>query len=162
MMLSLWREKYQQPVPVLRHWKLFVLVVVDGAAEGDVTMGTGGTAGAGFPTIPTVGATVIVGTTGAELTPRLLISVEPNGRPVRATPPGAVGDVEVGIDDAATLVDPEPHIPDMPEVCSIPEVVDIGDVADIPEEVDIPEDIDIPDAAAVAGAAAPAAVPPPS
>jgi hypothetical protein len=123
-------------------------------------MGTGGTTGAGFPTIPTVGATVMVGTVGAELTPRLLISVEPNGTPVRAMPPGAIGDV--GVDVAATLDDPEPHIPDMPEVSSSPEVVDIGDVADIPDEVDIPEDIDNPDAAAVAGAAAPAAVPPPS
>jgi len=96
------------------------------------------------PTKPTVGDTLNVGTAAAELTPRLLISVEPNGSPVRATPPGAVGDVNVGVDDAATLLDPEPHIPDMPEVCSIPEVVDI------------------PDVAAVAGAAVPAAVPPPS
>ena len=106
--------------------------------------------------MPTVGATVIVGTAGAELTPRLPISVEPSGSPVRATPPGAVGDIDVGVDDAARLVDPEPHIPDMPEVSSIPEVVDIPDVADIPD------DVDIPGAAAVAGAAAPAAMPPPS
>jgi hypothetical protein len=141
-------------VEVLRHWKL--LVVVDAAVGGDVTVGTGGTAGAGVPTMPTVGATVIVGTAGAELTPRLLISVEPSGSPVRATPPGAVGDADVGVDDAARLVDPEPHIADMPEVSGIPEVVDIPDVADIPDDVDIPV------AAAVAGAAAPAAMPPPS
>jgi|SRR5882724_3296768 len=97
-----------------------------------------------IPTKPTVGDTLIVGTAAAELTPRLPISIDPNGIPVRATPPGAVGDVDVGVDGAATLLDPEPHIPDMPEVCSIPEVVDI------------------PDVAAVAGAAVPAAVPPPS
>jgi hypothetical protein len=159
-MLSLRVEMYQQPVPVVRHWKLLVPVVVDEAVDGDVTVGTGGTTGAGFPAIPIVGATVIVGTAGAELTPRLLISVEPNGSPVRATPPGTVGDV--GVDDAATLPDPEPHIPDIPEVSSTPEVVDIPDVDDIPDDVDIPDEVDIPDAAAVAGAAAPAAVPPPS
>jgi len=141
---------------VLRHWKLLVPVVVDPAVDGDVAVGIGGTTGAGVPAMPTVGATVIVGTAGAELTPRLPISVEPSGSPVRATPPGAVGDVDVGVDDAARLVDPEPHIPDMPEVSSIPEVVDIPDVADIPD------DVDIPGAAAVAGAAAPAAMPPPS
>ena len=140
---------------MLRHWKLLVPVAVDPAVDGDVTAGTGGTAGAGVPAMPTVGATVIVGTAGAELTPRLLISVEPSGSPVRATPPDAVGDDDVGVDDAARLVDPEPHIADMPEVSSIPEVVDIPDVADIPDDVDIP-------GAAVAGAAAPAAMPPPS
>jgi hypothetical protein len=147
---------------VVRHWKLLVLVVAVVAVDGEVIVGTGGTTGAGLPAIPTAGATVIVGTAGAELTPRLLISVEPNGSPVRATPPGAVGDVDVGVDDAATLLDPEPHIPDMPEVCSIPEVVDIPDVAEIPDDVDIPGEVDIPDVAAVAGAAVPAAVPPPS
>jgi hypothetical protein len=67
-----------------------------------------------------------------------------------------VGDVDVGVDDEARLLEPEPHIPDIPEVSSIPEVVDIPDVADIPDEVDIP------DVAAVAGAADPAAMPPPS
>ena len=141
---------------MLRHWKLLGPVVVDAAVDGDVMVGTGGTAGAEVPTMPTVGATVIIGTAGAELTPRLLISVEPSGSPVRATPPGAVGDVDVGVDDAARLVDPEPHIADMPEVSSIPEV------ADIPDGADIPDDVDIPGAAAVAGAAAPAAMPPPS
>jgi hypothetical protein len=135
---------------------LLVPVIVDEVVDGDVTVGTGGTTGAGFPAIPIVGAMVIVGTAGAELTPRLLISVEPNGSPVRATPPGAVGDVDVGVDDAATLLDPEPHIPDMPEVSSIPDVVGIPDVAEMPD------DVDIPDVAAVAGAAVPAAVPPPS
>jgi hypothetical protein len=78
--------------------------------------------------------------------------MEPNGIPVRAAPPGVVGDVDVGVDDEATLLEPEPHIPDNPVVPGIPAVVDIPDVADIP----------VPDVAAVAGVAAPTAVPPPS
>jgi len=93
------------------------------------------------PTVPTVGDTGI-GTAAAELTPRLPISVDPNGIPVRATPPGAVGDVDVGVDDAAMLPEPEPHIPDNPEVSSIPDVVDSP--------------------AAVAGAPVPIVIPPPS
>jgi hypothetical protein len=142
-------------VPVVRPG--MVLVV------GDETVGIVGTNGAA----PTKGVTLIVGTAAAELTPRLLISMEPNGIPVRAAPPGVVGDVDVGVDDEAML-EPEPHIPDNPIVCSIPEVVDIPDVADIPDDDDIPDDIDVPDiavvpdVAAVAGVAAPAAVPPPS
>jgi hypothetical protein len=108
------------------------------------------------PTKPTLGVTLNVGTAAAELTPRLPISVDPIGIPVRAPPPGVVGDVDVGVEDAAMLLEPEPHIPDMPEVCSMPEVVDIPDVADIPD------DVDIPDVAAVAGAAVPTPIPPPS
>jgi hypothetical protein len=104
----------------------------------------------------TVGNTLVVGTAAAELTPRLPISIDPNGIPVLATPPGAVGDVDVGVDDEARLLEPEPHIPDSPDVSSIPEVVDMPAVADIADEVDIP------DVAAVAGAAVPTAIPPPS
>ncbi|MEA2896367.1 MAG: hypothetical protein QOJ84_1982, partial [Bradyrhizobium sp.] len=133
--------------PVLGHTK--VLVVADEAAAGAVIVGTVGTTAVG-PTKPTLGDTVSVGTTAAELTPRLLISVDPNGSPVRAPPPGVVGDVDVGVEDETMLLEPEPHIPDMPEVCSIPEVVDV------------PGEVDIPDAAAVAGAAVPIAIPPPS
>jgi hypothetical protein len=103
----------------------------------------------------TLGNTLIVGTVAAELTPRLPISTDPNGIPVRATPPGAVGDVDVGVDDEARLVEPEPHIPGSPDVSSIPEVVDAPAVAAIADEVDIP------DVAAVAGAV-PTAIPPPS
>src|SRR6202171_5962860 len=128
------------------------LVVGDETVSGDVTVGIVGTNGA----IPTVGNTLIVGTAAAELTPRLPISKDPNGIPVRAPPPGVVGDVDVGVDDEATLLEPEPHIPDNPVVSSIPEVVDIPDVADVP-------DIAVaPDVAAVAGVAAPTSVPPPS
>src|ERR1700676_2394889 len=92
------------------------------------------------PTVPTMGNTPVVGTAGAELTPRLLISIEPNGIPVRAPPPGVVGnvdaDVDVGVDDEAMLLEPEPHIPDIPEV-SIPEV-------DVPIGTDICDDVDDP------------------
>jgi hypothetical protein len=104
-----------------------------------------------------MGDTPSVGTAAAELTPRFPISVDPNGIPVRATPPGVVG-----AEDAVMLLEPEPHIPDMPEVCNISEVVDIPDVAEIADDVDSPGEVDIPDAATPAGAAVPMAIPPPS
>ena len=109
------------------------------------------------PTVNTGGDTLIVGTAAAELTPRLPISTDPNGIPVRAAPPGAVGDV--GVDDEAMLPEPEPHIPDNPDVSIIPEVVDIPEVADIPDDVDIP---DVAMAPAVAGVEVPVVIPPPS
>jgi hypothetical protein len=139
-------------------------------AVGDETVGIVGANERG-PTVPTIGNTPVVGTAGAELTPGLAISMEPNGIPLRAMPPGVVGDVDIGVDDEATLLEPEPH-PDIPDV-SIPEAVDIPDVVDIPPDIpdDIPVDgipVDVADVAmapvvvAVAGAAVPAAVPPPS
>jgi hypothetical protein len=106
-----------------------------------------------LPAAPTVGDTVTIGTAAAELTPRLLISVDPIGIPVRATPPGVVGDVDVGVDDEVMLMEPEPHIPDDPEVSIIPELVDIPDAADI---------AGVPDVAMVEGVVAPIGVPPPS
>jgi hypothetical protein len=148
-----------------------------------VTMGAGATAGiVGTnelgPTVPTTGKTPVVGTAGAELTPRLLISVEPIGIPVRAAPPGVTGnvdvDVDVGADDEAMLLDPEPHIPDIPDVSSIPEDVDVPDATVISDDVDVPGvavgSVEaavgsvsvLPDVAAVAGDAVPGAVPPPS
>src|SRR6266566_9423135 len=144
--------------PVVPH--VAALVVVD------ETVGVVGANALG-PTVPTMGNTPIVGKAGAELTPRLLISIEPNGIPVRAPPPGVVGDVDVdvGTDDEAVLLEPEPHIPDIPDVSSIPEDVDIPAVADIPDDVDAPDvavvsDIAVlPVIAAVAGAAFPAAAP---
>jgi hypothetical protein len=108
------------------------------------------------PTKPTLGDTLNVGTAAAELTPRLPISVDPIGIPVRAPPPGVVGDVDVGVEEAAMLLEPEPHIPAMPEV------VDIPDVAEIPDDVEVPGEVDIPGVAPVAGAAVPIAIPPPS
>ena len=54
------------------------------------------------------------------------------------------------------LLEPEPHIPDIPDVSSIPEDVDPG-------AINICDDVDAPDVvAAVAGATAPTAIPPPS
>jgi hypothetical protein len=127
-------------------------VVVNEGVDGDVTTGTVGAAE--IPRELVVGATPIVGTAAAELTPRLPISIDPSGTPVRAAPPGVIGDV--GVEEEAVLLEPEPHIPDMPEVSSMPEVVGIPDVADIPI------DVDMPDVAAVAGAVVPIAIPPPS
>jgi hypothetical protein len=138
-----------------------VLVVADEAAAGDVIVGMVGTTAVG-PTKPTLGDTLNVGTAAAELTPRLPISVDPIGIPVRAPPPGVVGDVDVGVEDEIMLLEPEPHIPDMPEVCSIPVVVDIPEVAEIPDDIEVAGEVDIPDVAPVAGAAVPGAIPPPS
>jgi hypothetical protein len=126
-----------------------VLPVVGGeGASGDATMGIVGAAE--IPGELVVGSALIVGTAIAGLTPRLPISVDPKGIPVRGAPPGVVGDVDAGVEEEAMLLEPEPHIPDIPEVSSIPEVVDI------------PDDVDIPDVTAVAGAVVPTAVPPPS
>jgi hypothetical protein len=116
-----------------------------------VAVETVGSVGA-VPAMPMVGATLIIGTAAAELIPRLPISVDPSGMPVRAAPPGVMGVVDVGADDAAMLLEPEPHIPDNPDV----------EVVDIPGDVDIPDDVDIPAVAAVAGIAVPIAIPPPS
>jgi hypothetical protein len=109
-----------------------------------------------------MGDTPSVGTAAAEVTPRFPISVDPNGIPVRAAPPGVVGDVDAGVEDAVMLLEPEPHIPDMPEVCSVSEVIDVPDVAEMADDVDNPGEVVIPDNAAVAGAAVPIAIPPPS
>jgi hypothetical protein len=103
-----------------------------------------------------VGKTPMVGTAAAELTPRLPISVEPSGIPVRATPPGAVGDVDVGVDEEAMLLEPEPHIPDNPDVSTIGDVVDVPDVDEV---LDIVIESDI---APVAGVVLPTVIPPPS
>jgi hypothetical protein len=75
-----------------------------------------------------------------------------------------VGDVDVGVDDAAILLEPEPHIPVNPDVSSMPEDVDSPDVAVIAVDVDIPDGATPPDVAAVAGAEIPVAIPipPPS
>ena len=74
------------------------------------------------------------------------------------------GDVDVGLDDAATLLEPEPHIPDVPEVSSIPEEVDIAGDVDVPasDGVGTPGIASMPGSTAVAGVEAPGVVPPPS
>jgi hypothetical protein len=90
-----------------------------------------------------------VGTSVAELTPRLPISVEPSGMPVLALPPGVIGEVAVGLEDAVMLLEPEPHMPDIPAVSSIPDEVDMPELWVIPDVADMPD---------VAGIA----IPPPS
>jgi hypothetical protein len=109
--------------------------------DGEVTVGMTGTTGLGATTM---GDPLTIGTGAAVLTPRLPISIDPNGMPVRAPPPGVVGDVDVGVDDETTPLDPAPHIPDAPAACTIPGMADI------------------PDVAPVAGATLPTAIPPPS
>jgi hypothetical protein len=136
-------------VPVVRPGT--VLVVVGEAASGGATVGITGTAE--VATAPVMGNMLGVGIVIAGLTPRLAISLDPNGIPVRAPPPNVVGDVDVGVEDEAMLLEPEPHIPDIPAVSSIPDVVDIPDVAEIPDDIDVP---------AATGVAVPIAIPPPS
>jgi hypothetical protein len=75
-----------------------------------------------------------------------------------------VGEAAVGAEDEAMLLEPEPHIPDVPDVSSIPEDVDIAGDVDVPafDGVDIPGIGRVPGSIAVAGAEAPGVVPPPS
>ena len=93
-----------------------------------------------------VGVTVMVGTAAAELTPRLPISVEPIGMPVRGTPPGVVGDV--GVDDAARLLEPAPHM------LWVPDVSIRADVGEMPDDDILPS--------MLCGVTVPTAMPPPS
>jgi hypothetical protein len=112
-------------------------IVVFGAAS--VTAGTVGIVAA------TVGVTEMIGTAAAELIPRLPISVEPIGMPVRGTPPSVVG--AVGVEDAARLPEPAPHM------LWVPEVSIRADVGEMPED-----DIAI----VLCGVTVPVATPPPS
>jgi hypothetical protein len=132
---------------------------------------TGAITGAAVLNKLIVGDTPGVGTSAPELTPRLLISVEPSGIPARAMLPGTVGDV--GVDEAAILLEPEPHIPDIPDVSRTPDGVDIPELCSMPELADRPDvaegPIDRPGEAAVAPADMPVAgmelpgvIPPPS
>jgi hypothetical protein len=113
-----------------------------------------GTVGDVDATALMVGPTVMVGTIAAELTPRLPISVDPIGMPVRGTPPGVNADV--GVDDAATLLEPAPHMLCMPDVSISADVGGMPD-DDMAEVVDI-SGVDI----VLCGAAVPTAIPPPS
>jgi hypothetical protein len=89
--------------------------------------------------------------------PRLPISVEPSGIPARVPVLDMLDDV--GVDDAATLVDPDPHIPDIPEVSSTPEAVDIPELCSIPEVVDIPDVVEGADDMSGDAAVLPADIP---
>jgi hypothetical protein len=141
-----------------------VLVVADGAVGGDAVIGI---VGAGVAAL-IVGDTPGVGTAGAALTPRLPTSVDPNGIPVGTGMLVVVGDI--GVEDAARLLEPEPHIPVRPEVSSVPEDTESPEVAEIAVDIDTPDDVDVPDGAtppdvaAMAGVEAPVAIPipPPS
>jgi hypothetical protein len=117
-----------------------------------VTAGTVGIVGA---MVLMVGPTVMVGTIAAELIPRLPISVEPIGMPVRGTPPGVMGDV--GVDDAARLPEPAPHMLWVPDVSIRADVggMSVDDIADV---VDVPGIMDI----VLCGVTLPTSTPPPS
>jgi hypothetical protein len=123
-------------IPVMGSVEAGTLVVFGAGSAAADAVGTSGAM---------VGVTAMVGTATAELIPRLPISVDPIGMPVRATPPGAVGDI--GADDAARLLEPAPHM------FWVPEVSIRADVAGIPEE-------DI--AVVLCGVTVPVARPPPS
>jgi hypothetical protein len=72
--------------------------------------------------------------------------------------------VAVGVEDETMLLEPEPHIPDVPDVSSMPEDVNIAGDADVPafDGVGIPGTGRVPGSTAVAGPEAPGVVPPPS
>ncbi|RXT37813.1 hypothetical protein B5V03_31685 [Bradyrhizobium betae] len=138
-------------------------VKVEADAAGGVTIGIAGRIGV---TLPVTSGTAGVGSSVAELTPRLPISVEPKGRPVLGLPPDVVGRVEVGLEDAAMLLEPEPHMPDMPAVSSAPEMglCIVADVIDNDEVVPIPDEVDaaVFPTPPVAGVDPAIAIPPPS
>jgi hypothetical protein len=134
---------------------------------GLVTVGIGG--GGVIASVPTVGNTPGVGIAAAELMPRLAISEEPSGIPVRGLPPGVVGVVDVGVEGVEAMpLEPAPHIPDTPAL-PIADVVDIPEIGSNPGSVVFAEDADIPvpvvvpsDVAVVPDAADPIVNPPPS
>ena len=141
-----------------------------GAVDGTATVVIVGAVGA---TLPVTSGTAGVGSSAAELTPRLPSSVEPRGTPVLGLPPSVVGAVEAGLEDAAMLLEPEPHMPDMPavlsepevlgipELCIVPDIIDIDEVAAIPDEVSIDATM-FPAVPPVAGVDPAIAIPPPS
>jgi hypothetical protein len=83
---------------------------------------------------------------------------------VRAAPPTVVDDIAVGAEDEATLLEPEPHIPDVPDVSSVPEDVDVTGDVNVPafDGVGTPAIGRVPGSTEPAGAEAPGVVPPPS
>ncbi|MDI4236075.1 hypothetical protein OZ411_25005 [Bradyrhizobium sp. Arg237L] len=159
-------------LPVTKPEQALLPAIVEAVGAGARTVGTVGKAATG-PTTPGSSDTPGVGTGAPELTPRLLISDESRGMPVRWTPPTVVGEVDDGVDDAMTLVEPEPHIPDVPDVSMMPDAVAMPELSSVPDVVDTPDVADIagdmpgvaavsPAMAAVAGAVDPTAIPAPS
>jgi hypothetical protein len=121
-----------------------------------------------------------VGIVAQEPTPRLAISQEASGIPVRGLPPGVVGAVDIGADgDIGGPFDAKLHIPETPTV-SVEEVVDSPEVGNIPGSIDVRDGdgmpaisvlpdvamvlviVPMPAVAAVAVVADPIAIPPPS
>jgi hypothetical protein len=151
------------PLPAVPVTEFVHARLVDVGALGRV--GTVGSEELG-PTMPAMGDTIGNGTGGVELTPGLAISNEANGSPVRATPPGTVGVVDVGLDDEAMLFAPEPHIPDIPDVSNTPAEPIVTGIADVTGAVVdaaiVPDMAVAPVLVAVAGAAVPTDAPPPS
>src|ERR1700732_3185048 len=148
-------------VPGLAHAGLLDVVVDEVIGE---MVGITGTEELGA-IAPAMGNALGSGTAGVELTPRLPISKEANGIPVRAAPPSVVGEVDVGADDAARLLEPEQHIPDIPDESIVPgdpEVTGSSDFTDVADKVDVGCVAVVPEFAAVAGAAVPIPMPPPS
>jgi hypothetical protein len=140
-----------------------LLDVVMGEVVGEI-VGIVGTGELGAIAL-TVGNTLGAGTAGAELTPRLPISNDPKGIPVRAPPPGVVGEVDVGLEDAATLLEPDPHIPDIPDVSSTPGdpvVTGNSDVTGVVDDVDVADIAPALEFAAVEGVTVATPIPPPS
>jgi hypothetical protein len=83
-----------------------------------------------------IGVAVGPGTANSVLMPRLLISVDPNGIPTARLEPLAV---DVGVDDAAGFVAPEPHMLESPDVSIMAVVVGIPELADAPDDVAEPD-----------------------
>jgi hypothetical protein len=139
-----------------------------------VVEGVDGTVKAGIVGVVVPSDTLGSGIAAAELTPRLAISEEPSGIPVRGFPPGAAGVVEVGVvGDVAMSPELNPHSPDtpivpileavdIPVIGSVPGFVDAADGTGIPAVAMLLDTAAFPDVAAVAAVADPIVIPPPS
>jgi hypothetical protein len=159
-----------------------IAVVAVKVGSGAVTTGAAGIAGGATPgpAMLANGDKLGVGIVAQEPTPRLAISQEASGIPVRGLPPGVVGAVDIGADgDIGGPFDAKLHIPETPTV-SVEEVVDIPEVGNIPGSVDVRDGdgipaisvlpdvamvlviVPMPAVAAVAVVADPIAIPPPS
>jgi hypothetical protein len=126
-------------------------VVVDEVPVGDEDDGSA------VGVIGPVGIAVGPGTASNVLMPRLLISVDPKVIPTPRLEPLAV---DVGVDDAAGLVAPEPHMLNRPEVSIMAVVVGIAEPVDAPDDAAGPDIA--PDVAMLLLALVASARPPPS
>jgi hypothetical protein len=99
--------------------------------NGELVAGTIGLVGTAALTI---GVAVGPGSASNVLMPRLLISVDPRGIPTPWLEPLVV---DVGVDDAAGFVAPEPHMLERPDVSIMAVVVGIAKPADAAEDVEL-------------------------